>query len=226
MKISPHSDEFAFAAARVAEPTPTRPYLGLPKRLLDLTLALLLLPAVLPLILILGMVVHTDGGPALYAQARVGRGGRLFRCWKIRTMAVDAEARLRHLCASDPEVAREWQEHHKLRHDPRITPIGHFLRRTSLDELPQLFNILKGEMSFVGPRPVTLAEMDRYGEHVGHYLAVRPGLTGLWQVSGRNDVSYAARVRMDVDYCQRASLPVDLGIIGRTGLIVLRMTGR
>ena len=226
MKIVPGPDEFAFVAARVVDPSPVRPYLGLPKRLFDLMLAVVLLPSVLPVVIFLAMVVRRDGGPAFFAQARVGRGGRLFRCWKIRTMATDAEERLRQLCAGDPEVAREWHEHHKLRHDPRITRIGQFLRRTSLDELPQLFNILKGEMSFVGPRPVTLAELDRYGDHLVHYLSVRPGLTGLWQVSGRNDVSYAARVRLDVEYCTRASLPLDMGIITRTGLMVLRMTGR
>jgi lipopolysaccharide/colanic/teichoic acid biosynthesis glycosyltransferase len=141
-------------------------------------------------------------------------------------MVPDAERRLAQVLADDPIAADEWRRDHKLSVDPRITPIGQFLRKSSLDELPQLLNILRGEMSLVGPRPVTAEELQKYGPHLADYVAVRPGITGLWQVSGRNDISYDERVRLDAYYAQNASLPLDLSILFRTGLMAFRLNGR
>lgn len=167
-----------------------------------------------------------DGGPGFFGHRRIGRNGEVFRCWKIRTMVVDAEARLAEHLASDPEAAAEWERDHKLRDDPRITRLGAFLRATSLDELPQIWNVLKGEMSFVGPRPVVRDEMRKYGAARTAYLAMKPGITGLWQVSGRNDVSYDERVAMDVEYVSSVSLLTDVRLILLTGLSIVDRTGR
>jgi lipopolysaccharide/colanic/teichoic acid biosynthesis glycosyltransferase len=140
-------------------------------------------------------------------------------------MLVDSDARLRQLLAESPEARAEWERDHKLRNDPRITALGSFLRRSSLDELPQLFNVLTGEMSLVGPRPIVTAEVKRYGRRFGHYCSVRPGITGLWQVSGRNDVSYRRRVAIDTCYAQRQSLALDLRILVATIPSVLLRKG-
>jgi exopolysaccharide production protein ExoY len=166
-----------------------------------------------------------DGAPVFYAHGRVGRGGRIFRCWKFRSMVLDSEAALKQLLQSDPAARAEWERDQKLRDDPRITPIGRFLRKTSLDELPQLFNILAGEMHFVGPRPVTLGELRRYGAHKRHYLSVRPGLTGLWQVSGHNTTTYDRRVQLDARYVERRNPLVDLWIVLRTLKVVALKEG-
>ena len=155
-------------------------------RILAGALLLLLLPALLCLI---ALVTSVSFGWPFFAHERIGRGGRRFRCLKLRSMRPDAAAMLEDLLARDEAAAREWETHRKLRNDPRIIPFGRFIRATSLDELPQLFNILRGDMSFVGPRPVTDAEIARYGAAAQHYLAVPPGLTGLWQVSGRSAIS-------------------------------------
>ncbi|EPX78069.1 sugar transferase [Salipiger mucosus] len=196
------------------------------KRLLDLALAIALVPVLLPVIAVLWAMTTRDGGPGFFGHRRIGRNGEVFRCWKIRTMVVDAEARLAEHLANDPEAAAEWERDHKLRDDPRITRLGAFLRSTSLDELPQIWNVLKGDMSFVGPRPVVRDEMRKYGAARTAYLAMKPGITGLWQVSGRNDVSYEERVAMDVDYVSRVSLMTDIRLILLTGLSVLDRTGR
>jgi lipopolysaccharide/colanic/teichoic acid biosynthesis glycosyltransferase len=196
------------------------------KRAFDLGLAIFLLPVILPFIIVLSLFAMLDGGPAFFGQMRVGRGGRLFRCWKIRTMVVDAEARLARHLKDDPEAAAEWRAYRKLSADPRITRLGRFMRETSLDELPQIFNVLRGEMSFVGPRPVVEPEMEEYRGYEWAYKSVRPGITGLWQVSGRNDVSYAERVALDVRYARSRSLKLDLVIIVRTAGAVLNRTGR
>ncbi|TIX52099.1 sugar transferase [Alteraurantiacibacter aquimixticola] len=192
----------------------------------DFTLALTLAIVFAPLMLLLVLMVKlTSPGPVIFCQQRVGRNGELFPCLKLRTMVVDAQARLDHLLATDPKARAEWQEDQKLRNDPRITPIGHFLRRTSLDELPQLWNILMGHMSFVGPRPIVQDEVSRYGVHIGRYCAVRPGLTGLWQISGRNDVSYSERVRLDVKYVRRHTFVGDMFICARTVPAILGSRG-
>ena len=202
-------------------------YRSFGKRAFDFALALLLLPMALPLIGMLAILVRRDdGGRPFFAHTRVGRAGRPFRCWKIRTMVPDAEARLAEHLAADPAAAAEWDAERKLTNDPRITKLGAFLRKTSLDELPQLWNVLRGDMSFVGPRPVPAQELEKYGLSKPAYLAVRPGVTGLWQVSGRNDVSYAERVRMDVDYERRHDFLMDFGIILRTAGVVFGSTGK
>lgn len=188
--------------------------------------ALLLLLALSPLmLLVIWLIWRRDGLPVFFAHYRVGRDGKLFRCLKFRTMARDAERMLAELLRNDPAARAEWQRDQKLTNDPRITPVGHFLRRTSLDELPQLFNVLRGEMSLVGPRPITVAELTRYGRVRWHYLSVRPGMTGLWQVSGRNNTSYEERVELDRDYVERHSLWLDLRILVKTINVVVARDG-
>lgn len=220
--IQPHPE--AFRPAHVLSTSPGL-YARHGKRVLDLGLALGLLPFVAPVILLLWLVVRLDGGPGLFAHGRVGRHGQPFRCWKIRTMAPDADQRLAVLLAGDPNAALEWARTFKLRHDPRVTWIGAILRRTSLDELPQVWNVLRGEMSFVGPRPVTAGELDFYGADRTSYLSLRPGVTGLWQVRGRRDGDYARRVGLDHSYREGLCLWLDLRLIAATGLVLLRPTG-
>jgi exopolysaccharide production protein ExoY len=180
----------------------------------------------MPLMIAIALAVYAnDGGPVLFRHRRVGRNGKTFYCLKFRTMAVDAEVRLADLLASDPVARAEWAADFKLRHDPRVTRIGAFLRRSSLDELPQLFNLMRGEMSLVGPRPIVEAEIARYGWRFRHYCAVKPGITGLWQVSGRNDVSYRSRVAMDCIYAKRKSPWLDLWVLAVTVPAVLAKRG-
>lgn len=196
------------------------------KRLLDLSLVLAFAPFAIPLITLLALTTFAlDRRNPLFGHVRVGRDGRSFRCWKLRSMVPNAELKLKILLATDREARREWSANVKLAKDPRITPFGAFLRRTSLDELPQLWNVLRGDMSLVGARPVTAPELVRYGRYTQAYYAQRPGLTGLWQVSGRNDVSYEDRVAMDCDYLERISLKTDLGLILATVGEVLRRRG-
>jgi lipopolysaccharide/colanic/teichoic acid biosynthesis glycosyltransferase len=166
-----------------------------------------------------------DGGPVLFAHRRIGKGGRYFYCYKFRSMAVDAEQRLASLLANDPEARAEWEKDHKLRNDPRVTKLGAFLRKTSLDELPQLINVLKGEMALVGPRPIVDAEVAKYGPRFASYCAVKPGITGLWQISGRNDTSYRTRVALDAVYAKRRNLIMDSYIIAATIPAVLLRKG-
>ena len=196
------------------------------KRALDIVGAGSLLLMTLPVFLLLALLVRMDGGPAFYAHERVGRGARRFGCLKFRSMVTDSAARLEALLAHDPAARAEWEATRKLRHDPRITWIGRFLRASSLDELPQLLNVLRGEMSLVGPRPVIAAELAaHYGAAAEHYLSVRPGITGLWQVSGRSSTSYATRVALDVRYATNPSLLGDLRILLRTPAAVLLRRG-
>lgn len=196
------------------------------KRALDLLGAGALLLLLSPLMLGIAWLVRRDGGPALFAHRRVGRGGQSFGCLKFRSMVVDSQARLEALLASDPAARAEWEATRKLRQDPRVTRVGRFLRATSLDELPQLINVLRGEMSLVGPRPVLQSELDDfYGAAALHYITVRPGITGLWQVSGRSDTSYAQRVALDMAYVAAPSLRRDIAILLRTPLAVLSRRG-
>ena len=195
-------------------------------RILDVVLSLLALAFLSPVLVALALVVYlSDGGPALFGQMRLGHDGRRFRCWKFRSMRVDAEERLQELLSTDRAALIEWQRNHKLRFDPRITPLGRFLRESSLDELPQLWNVLKGDMSLVGPRPIVDAEAQRYGRYFTHYGRVKPGLTGLWQISGRSDVSYRRRVAMDVLYVRRRSTVLYLRILVATVPAVLLKRG-
>lgn len=196
------------------------------KRMLDIIGALVLLAVFLPLMAGIATMLRVQRGPVLFGHRRVGRDGAEFPCLKFRTMVVDAEERLQALLARDATARRQWTVCRKLDDDPRITAAGRFLRRSSLDELPQLFNVLRGEMSLVGPRPVTDDELRRYGEAGRSYLALRPGLTGLWQVSGRNDLSYAARVALDDSYARSYSLLGDLMLLVQTIGVVLGATGK
>lgn len=190
---------------------------GLSKRMIDISAATVLIVLVSPVLLLVAVAVKLcDGGPVFFKHRRVGFGGRTFECWKFRTMRIDAGALLEDLLARDAAAAEEWQASRKLKNDPRLTPIGKSLRRSSIDELPQLFNVLRGEMSLVGPRPVVAEELPRYGRHVAQYYAVRPGLTGAWQISGRSDASYAERVRLDTEYCMTWSARTDLLIMLKT----------
>ncbi|HCI4318393.1 TPA: sugar transferase, partial [Klebsiella pneumoniae] len=166
-----------------------------------------------------------DGGPAIYGHERVGKNGRKFKCLKFRSMVINSKEVLENLLINDNEAREEWEKTFKLKNDPRITKIGHFLRRTSLDELPQLFNVLKGEMSLVGPRPIITEELQRYNEEVDYYLLSKPGMTGLWQVSGRSDVDYDTRVYLDSWYVKNWSMWNDIAILFKTIAVVLNRDG-
>jgi exopolysaccharide production protein ExoY len=188
--------------------------------------ALVLLVAMSPLLLAIAFVIGcTDGAPVIFGHYRVGSRGRLFRCLKFRTMATNSQQLLADLLASDPAAAAQWKRDHKLERDPRITAVGAFLRRTSLDELPQLWNVVRGEMVLVGPRPITVAELTRYGLVRWHYLSVPPGMTGLWQVSGRNALTYDERVELDRRYVEHHDWFTDLAILARTVKVVLLRHG-
>jgi len=196
------------------------------KRALDILGASMILLFCLPVFAVLAVLVTRDGGRVFYAHERVGRGGRLFGCLKFRSMVADADRRLAALLERDPEARREWDATRKLKNDPRVTWVGRFLRASSLDELPQLINVLRGDMSLVGPRPVQAAELAAfYGPSAQHYMTVRPGITGPWQVSGRSDTSYAQRVALDVDYVMHPSLLNDIKILLRTPIAVLARRG-
>lgn len=211
---------------RSAEALPRFQYALTVKRGFDLLVALLLLPAIIPVILCLMLWTRLNGGPGLFGHLRIGKNGRPFRCWKIRTMVPDADKVLTELLRSDPDMCAEWAADQKLSQDPRVTPLGAFLRRTSLDELPQIWNVLVGDMSLVGPRPVTKDELARYGAAKHSYLSVRPGITGLWQVSGRNSVGYSARVALDEAYCADVTFKKDLKILLKTAGVVLKCSGQ
>ena len=199
------------------------PYRRFLKRAIDTLAVLLAAPVVLPVIILFALVIARDGGPALYCQDRIGRGGRVFRIWKLRTMVVGAEKRLEEHLARDPAARAEWAETQKLKCDPRITPVGRLLRKSSLDELPQLWNVLKGEMSLVGPRPMMPAQARLYPGK--EYYDLRPGLTGFWQISSRNETTFAGRAEFDSDYARRLSLFTDVLVLLATVRVVLRGTG-
>lgn len=200
---------------------------ALRKRIFDIAVSGTMIVLLAPLMALVALlIVVVDGMPVIFAHNRVGRDGKTFRCLKFRTMVKDAPARLEKILAENPAARREWDESQKLKHDPRILPmVGHVLRKSSLDELPQLFNVLRGEMSMVGPRPVTEAELARYGTWETHYTSVRPGLTGPWQISGRNDDSYDTRVEKDVDYIENWKLRKDLRIVFQTAKVVIGRNG-
>lgn len=181
----------------------------------------------LPIIALISACIWlVDGAPVFYGHRRIGRNGRVFSCLKFRSMARGSDVLLSKLLASDVTAQAEWEISQKLKNDPRIIPgIGHFLRRSSLDELPQLFNVFKGEMSLVGPRPVTDLELGNYGEYLDYYLSLRPGITGLWQISGRSEIGYEQRVRLDASYATQMSAGVDLRIMISTLPVVLFSRG-
>ncbi len=203
---------------RVATPAVTdTPVGGLIKRVFDVMIASTTLILMAPtMILIALLIMVTTGGPVFFVQQRVGFNRRLFGCLKFRTMVVDAGDRLAAYLSENPEAAKAWRETQKLKNDPRVTWLGHILRKSSLDELPQLFNVLRGDMSCIGPRPVLQDELKRYGNHDTDYAKAKPGLTGMWQVSGRSNTSYAHRVKCDRYYVRRWSVALDLRILFRT----------
>ncbi|WP_439575018.1 sugar transferase [Phreatobacter sp.] len=216
----------AFEAAPTALPVQRSMVGSAAKRVADVTLSLVALAFLWPLMVAIALAIRSsDGGPAIFAQTRVGRHGRPFTCLKFRSMVLDAEKVLADQLARDPQSMREWQANQKLVNDPRITGLGRFLRKSSLDELPQLINILLGQMSIVGPRPIVPAEIDRYGESFAHCFSVRPGLTGLWQVSGRSDCNYQTRVALDSRYAATQSFWLDAEIIVKTVPAVLLQHG-
>jgi exopolysaccharide production protein ExoY len=217
-------DQSDIVAVEIVAP-PTAPGLA-QQRVVDLIVASLAIIALFPLILFLALVVWiSDGGSIFFGHVRVGRRGQLFRCWKLRTMAVDGDRLLAEHLDRDPDARAEWVASHKLRRDPRITPVGRFLRASSLDELPQLFNVLLGEMSVVGPRPIVPDEIRRYKSNFCEYCSCRPGITGLWQVSGRNDVSYDERVTLDTHYATSRTTWMDVKIMAKTVPAVLARRG-
>jgi Undecaprenyl-phosphate galactose phosphotransferase WbaP len=242
-------NEHQFANARVAiieaacsyETTQARPHLTphgrnyvpadtfryrVVKRSADVILVMLMLPVLWPVfLLVMGLLMLSSPGPVFYSHRRIRRNGGFFSMWKFRTMCVNSAEVLEEYLAKHPEARAEWNETHKLLDDPRITRYGSILRRYSLDELPQLWNVLRGEMTLVGPRPIVAAEVEKYGDSFGSYCRVKPGLTGLWQISGRNLLTYSERVALDCRYAQHWSLWSDFVILTKTILAVLKQEG-
>lgn len=193
---------------------------------MDRVVALITLIILSPILLMVAAMIYIrDPGPIFFGHRRIGRNGKTFLCWKFRTMVTNGDEVLQRHLAESPQAAREWAETRKLKQDPRVSGIGRVLRTTSIDELPQIFNILRGDMSLVGPRPIVDDEVHHYGHAIHDYLSVRPGLTGLWQISGRNDIGYADRVRLDQKYVQNLSFTNDISIILRTVRVVLWRVG-
>jgi lipopolysaccharide/colanic/teichoic acid biosynthesis glycosyltransferase len=214
----PPAHELGFASSPEEAPTAY----DLAKRRIDIALSLTIIAVVFPLFpLIALLVVATSSGPALFVQRRLGHRGRIFWCYKFRTMVTNAEDQLKTSAA----LATEFQDNFKLKNDPRVTRVGSFLRRTSLDELPQLFNVLRGDISLIGPRPIVEAEQAKYGPRAGKLLSVKPGLSGLWQVYGRSDTTYHERIDMDMSYIDNRSLWLDLKLTLLTACVVLRGRG-
>jgi exopolysaccharide production protein ExoY len=212
--------------SRVAAPRLPQPIGGILKRVMDVVLSGAAIILLSPILIGLAFLVQASSpGPILYGHNRVGFGGKTFKCWKFRSMVTNGDAVLRNHLRQDPAAQIEWSETQKLRDDPRVTPVGRILRKISVDELPQLFNIFLGDMSIVGPRPIVTDEIRRYGSSLGHYLSTRPGLTGLWQISGRSDVDYRKRVLLDRYYSSNWSILRDVAIIIRTIPAVLRSRG-
>ncbi|WP_374301334.1 sugar transferase [Paracoccus sp. (in: a-proteobacteria)] len=193
------------------------------KRLVETLLVLLTAPVTLPLVLLMALLVACDGGNPFFVQKRLGRNGRVFRIWKLRSMVVDAERRLAAHLEQDPAARDQWDSTQKLKQDPRVTRVGRLLRKSSMDELPQLLNVLNGTMSLVGPRPMMVEQRHLYRGRA--YYRLRPGITGLWQISARNESEFVERVRYDEDYHRALSGWLDLKILARTVVVVLRGTG-
>lgn len=195
------------------------------KRTFDIIGSLSIIIVLSPALIYISRKVKKDGGPAIYGHERIGKGGKPFKCLKFKSMVINSKEVLEELLSTNSDAKEEWDATFKLKDDPRITKIGGFLRRTSLDELPQLFNVLKGEMSLVGPRPIITAELERYNDEVDYYLLSKPGMTGLWQVSGRSDVDYETRVYLDAWYVKNWSMWNDIAILFKTIGVVLKKDG-
>lgn len=202
-------------------------YRNFGKRLFDILICLALAPFALPVIAIFGLAVRKDGGSAFFSQTRVGKDGRNFKCLKLRTMRVDAEEHLIEMCRIDPEIRKEWELYQKLDKDPRITKVGNFLRKTSLDELPQFLNVLLGDMSYFGPRPFLPSQSALYLNAGGQaYFDMRPGISGAWQVSARNESTFIERVEYDEMYFRELSLGMDLKLLYKTFAVVIQRKGK
>ena len=195
------------------------------KRALDLAIVLPSLPIIIPIVLLCALANLASRNPVFYTQLRLGQHGRVFRIWKLSTMRPNAEKMLQDLLANDPALAREWETTQKLKDDPRVTRLGDFLRRTSLDEIPQLFNVLKGDMSLLGPRPMMLNQIELYGPTLDIYLSMKPGISGKWQVSERNNVHFRRRAQIDAEYASELSLASDLKLVWETIRTLIRSTG-
>jgi len=219
------ADVFGLHGELRSAATPRNFYDRFGKRTLDLTCASILLLLAMPVMTVVLIGLIWSGMKPFFAHERVGRDHKTFRCLKFQTMREDSARVLRFVLRTDPDAAEEWAESQKLLDDPRVTRLGLFLRKTSLDELPQLINVLRGEMSMVGPRPVTEKELSRYGSNLPHYLAARPGLTGLWQIYGRGTTSFDERVQMDCAYVRDISFLTDIKLILRTAEVVLKRSG-
>ena len=221
---SRQAEAAAYAATRMRQPSNGDH--AQCKRILDIVVAGAALLFVAPLILGIALLIRLqDGSRAFYSQKRFGLNGETFNCFKLRSMVPDAREQLEYLLATDPAARAEWDETQKLTNDPRITALGNFIRKTSIDELPQLYNVLRGDMSLVGPRPIVESEIARYGESFRHYCSVRPGITGLWQVSGRSDTTYPERVATDVEYVRSRTFWGDIKIMLMTVPAVLNSKG-
>lgn len=209
--------------ALAGRPRAASPYPAIWKRLFDIGIVTMLAPLALIVIAALALLIRRDGGSAFFIQERIGMGGRIFRMWKLRTMVPDADSRLAAYLANDRLASAEWERTQKLTFDPRVTAIGRYLRKYSLDELPQLLNVLQGDMSVVGPRPMCPEQRDSYPG--SEYYWLRPGMTGLWQVNARNMSSFAERAIYDTRYATTISFLVDVGILWKTASVVFRGTG-
>lgn len=217
------ADDGLAGPAPVTRPgTANPPVGGVLKRLMDLAVAVTALVMAAPVMIAVAVILRMSGGQAVFSHSRVGFGGKPFNCYKFRSMVANADEVLKAHLESNPEAAVEWEKTRKLRDDPRVTFFGHMLRKSSLDELPQLFNVIRGDMSCVGPRPVVTEELKYYGDRVGEYLAARPGLTGLWQVTGRSSTGYDERVALDSHYVRNWSPWLDVTILTRTAVAVMR----
>jgi lipopolysaccharide/colanic/teichoic acid biosynthesis glycosyltransferase len=212
-----------YLAAKVKEPSLSIFYRDFGKRLFDVILTVMALPFILPIVAILAFIIALDGGKPFYFQTRIGKGGRHYRMWKLRTMVRDADACLEHHLRDNPDLRREWDSNQKLLNDPRITSIGHFLRASSIDELPQFFNVLMGDMSIVGPRPMMVSQKSMYSGKA--YYDLLPGITGPWQVSARHLSTFVGRVNYDTRYKQSLSFTADLAILVATVKVVLSRSG-
>lgn len=226
LRVIAQSDSAAlYPPARSTRAIPRRAVHEAIKRVFDVLGACLLGIVFLPFIVVISILLRLEGVPIIFRHRRIGRDGQAFDCLKFRSMVPDADQVLRAVLEGHPELKAEWLRDHKLKDDPRVTAVGRFLRRTSLDELPQLWNVIRGDMSLVGPRPVVREELLRYGRCAGIYLSARPGVTGLWQVNGRNDVNYRQRVVLDVYYVRRQNVFLDLYILAKTTSVVLGGSG-
>ncbi|MCI5112795.1 MAG: sugar transferase [Marivita sp.] len=219
----PHTEIETLVSAAFSNTAPKNVYRDYVKRFLDIALVILAAPAVLTVLAICALLVARDGGSPFYQQTRIGRFGKTFKMWKLRSMVANADVALESYLRSNPAARIEWDRNQKLRNDPRITKIGQILRKTSLDELPQLWNVLKGDMSLVGPRPMMVDQQSMYPGSA--YYALRPGITGFWQVSVRNESSFAERAQYDAEYLRKVTLAEDLCVMFKTVGVVTKGTG-